>query len=151
MKHMEKTTMKTWNKQLFGIAVVLGISLAFAQSSQAADIVIIANNNVKPTEISQGDARDVFLGESNSVGGSTVAPVVLQKGPAHDALLAFVGKNEGAFDGTWRKQVFTGKGSMPHACESEDALIAYVSATPGAIGYVSAGKSPAGVKILKLK
>ena len=142
--------MKTWNKT-FGFAVALGISLAAAPMAQAADIVIVANNNVKAGDISQADARDVFLGESNSVGGSRVAPVVLQKGPAHDAFLTLVGKTEGAFEATWRKQVFTGKGSMPHASESEDALIAYVSATPGAIGYVSAGKSPAGVKVLRLK
>jgi len=149
MGKMEDIHWSICKKQLRGMVALLG--MAITQTVCAGDILIIANCNVKANEISQRDARDVFLGESTSVGASKVNPVVLQNGAAQDAFLQLVGKNEAAFEGTWRKLVFTGKGFMPHTCDSEDALIAYVRSTPGAIGYVSDGKSLAGVKVIKLK
>ena len=119
--------------------------------ARADDLIIIANNSVKAVAISQNEVRDGFLGDANSLAGSRVVPVVLQKGPVYDSFLQLVGKSESLFEATWHKQVFTGKGAMPHTCGSEDALIAFVVATPGAVGYVSAGKSPAGVKVQKIK
>jgi len=151
MRNMKGLLMRIWKRQLIATAAVLAVSLIAVQTARADDLLIIANHSVKAESISQDEARDIFLGDSNSLGGSHVAPVVLQKGASQTAFLQMVGKSESAFEATWRKQVFTGKGSMPHACESEDALIAYVGATPGAVGYVSAGKSPAGVKVLKVK
>lgn len=143
--------MRIWNQKVLVMAAMPGLFFATVRAARADDLVIIANNSVKAEVISQNELRDVFLGDANSLGGSHVLPVVLQKGPVHDAFLQLVGKSEPVFEATWRKQVFTGKGSMPHACVSEDALIAFVGATPGAVGYVSAGKSPAGVKVLKIK
>ena len=146
--------MRILSKQLLGIAAVLAVFVAGTPATptvSSEDLTIIANSNVKATAISQSEARDVFLGESTSVGGSRVTPVVLQKGPAQEAFLQLVGKTESGLQASWRMKVFTGKGVMPHACDSEDALVAYVSATPGAIGYISAGKTPAGVKVLSFK
>jgi hypothetical protein len=99
--------------------------------ARADDLIIIANNSVKAVAISQNEVRDGFLGDANSLAGSRVVPVVLQKGPVYDSFLQLVGKSESLFEATWRQQVFTGKAAMPHACGSEDALIAFVGATPG--------------------
>ena len=143
--------MTVLRRQMFGVAVALGMFAMCATGARAGDIEIIANHSVKVTEISESEARDVFLGESVSVGGSRVVPVVLQKGAAQEGFLRLMGRTESAVQATWRKQVFTGKGAMPRAFDSEEALLAYVSATPGAIGYVSPGKAGAGVKVLKIK
>jgi ABC-type phosphate transport system substrate-binding protein len=140
--------MRIPNKQILGTAAVLGMLVTAAS---ARDLEIVANNSVKVAAISEGDVRDVFLGESNSVGGSKVVPVVLAKGGAQEAFLQLLGKTESAFQATWRKQVFTGKGTLPRAFDNEEALVAYVSATPGAIGYVGTGKPVGGVKVLQLK
>ena len=48
----------------------------------------------------------------------------------------------------WRKAVFTGQGAMLKELSSESALLDYVAATPGAIGYVSRVSSPDSVKVL---
>jgi ABC-type phosphate transport system substrate-binding protein len=143
--------MRNMNKPLLGILAALGMCLGAAQMAAAEDLVIIANNSVKAADISQSEAREVFLGDSNSVGGSKVTPVLLHSGPAQDAFLKLVGKSGSGVEATWRKQVFTGKGSMPHGCASEEAMIVYVGSTPGAIGYVSSNKSLSGVKVLELK
>jgi hypothetical protein len=59
-----------------------------------------------------------------------------------------VGEDPEEFRSQWRKVVFTGEGAMPKAFDSESALIEYVAATPGAVGYVSRISSQNGVKLL---
>jgi hypothetical protein len=49
----------------------------------------------------------------------------------------YVGESPEEFRAQWRKLVFTGQGAMPKAFDSESALIEYVAATPGAVGYAS--------------
>jgi hypothetical protein len=143
--------MRTPSKRVLGMALILGTLIAAVPAATTEEIIIIANNSFKSPEISGSEARDVFLGDSTSLGGSHVVPTVLEKGAVQEAFLQFVGKTEFAFRATWRKQVFTGKGLMPHSCTDEEAMISYVSATPGAIGYVSGNKAVSGVKVLKLR
>jgi ABC-type phosphate transport system substrate-binding protein len=47
--------------------------------------------------------------------------------------------------------VFTGKGSMPKSLASDADIVAYVTKTKGAIGYVSAAASVGGAKKLTIK
>ena len=47
--------------------------------------------------------------------------------------------------------MFAGNASMPKAVASEAEIISYVAKSKGAIGYVSAGAAPKGVKILEMK
>jgi ABC-type phosphate transport system substrate-binding protein len=143
--------MRTPSRRVLGMAVVLGTLIAPVPAATADAIIFIANKSVKASEISRSEARDVFLGDSSSVGGSHVVPTVLQTDEVHEAFLQFVGRSKSAFQATWRKQVFTGKGMMPHTCTGEEAMISYVSATPGAIGYISASKAASGVRVLKLQ
>ena len=133
------------------MAAVLGTLIAAVPAARADVIIFIANKSVKASEISRSEARDVFLGDSSSVGGSHVVPTVLQTDEVHEAFLQIVGRSKSAFQVTWRKQVFTGKGMMPHSCTGEEEMISYVSATPGAIGYISGNKTVSGVKVLKLR
>ena len=75
--------------------------------------------------------------------------MVLKKGPVHEGFLkAYRSKPPGASDAGWRKMVFTRRGSLPKAFDSEEALLGYVAKTPGAIGYVSGTGGHPGVKTL---
>jgi hypothetical protein len=117
------------------------------------ELLVIVNSSVSARAISSGDLREVFLGERHALGdGSKVNPVLLKDGPTHDAFLsAYIGKSEAAFRAGWLRLVFTGKGTLPHTFDSETALLDYIAATPGAIGYVrSAGTRP-NVKVLAVK
>jgi hypothetical protein len=109
---------------------------------QEVTVIIIANKSVKSSEVTAGDLKDVFNGDKTSFSdGSHVAPVTLKEGAVHDAFLKkYVGKGDAAFRAAWRSLVFSGQGSMPKTFDTEAALIDYVAATPGAIGYV--GKDP---------
>lgn len=131
---------------LFG--VVLDGAMVMAQ-----EVVVIVNNGVKATGASSDDIRGVFTGDKSSLGdGSHVTPVTLKGGAAHDAFLkAYVGKGDAAYRTAWRSLVFTGQGSMPKTVDSEAAMVDYIAATPGAIGYVAKATEHEKVKTLAIK
>ncbi|MGA3132505.1 MAG: hypothetical protein ABSD59_17000 [Terracidiphilus sp.] len=137
-------------KLIYAILLVASASI-FAYRGQA-QVLVIANPSVKSAEASKGDLRDIFTGNSSSLKGSQVTPVLLKGGAAHDAFLsAYIGKPDGAFRAGWRSLVFSGQASMPKSVDSEAAMVDYVAHTPGAIGYVSSGAPHEGVKVLAVR
>jgi len=100
---------------------------------------LVANKGVQISVISPADLRAIFLGaKTRFVDGSHALPVVLRGGPVQEVFLKnYLGESPQEFRLRWQKAVFTGQGAMPKTCDSEAALIEYVAATPGAIGYVS--------------
>jgi hypothetical protein len=98
-----------------------------------------ANKNLHISEISAGTVRGIFIGaKTRFADGSHAVPVILKGGPVHEVFLKnYVGESPEEFRARWRKAVFTGQGAIPKTCDSESALIEYVAATPGALGYVS--------------
>jgi len=134
----------------FSIASIM--LLCFAWKSQAADVKVIANPSVSVSSISSDDLKEVFLEDTDSLGGSHVQPVLLKDGPTHEAFLkAFLGKNDSVLQTYYRSLVFSGKGEMPKVMASDADVVAYVAKTKGAIGYVSSGASTEGVKTLAVK
>jgi ABC-type phosphate transport system substrate-binding protein len=108
-------------------------------AANAQDIVLVANKGVLISKITDADVRAIFMGAKTRFSdGSHAVPVTLKGGPAHEVFLKnYLGESPADYRAQWRKAVFTGQGAMPRAFESESAVIEYVSATPGAVGYVS--------------
>jgi hypothetical protein len=106
---------------------------------RAQDVMMVANKSVQITGIRETDLRAIFTGEKTRFAdGSHAVPVTLKGGPAHEVFVrSHLGETPDEFRAQWRKAVFTGQGAMPKSFDSESALIEYVAATPGAIGYVS--------------
>jgi len=131
------------------LILLLG-SLGPWSAAKAQDVVLVANEGVKISEITDADLRAIFMGTRNRFAdGSHAVPVTLKGGAAHEVFLKkHVGEGPEEFRSQWRKVVFTGQGAMPKAFDSESALIEYVAATPGAIGYVSRVASEDRVKSL---
>ena len=121
--------------------------------ARAADLKVIANASVKPSELSAEEIRGVFLVTKTSLSdGSRVEPVLLKGGPVHQTFVTqYLGKTDFALETYYRSLVFTGKGLMPIALPSDAAVVAYVARTKGAVGYVSAAATISGVKILEIK
>jgi len=140
--------MKNLNCLLIAAAVLSAANIAFA-----ADIKIIANSSVGASSVSVDELKGVFLATKRSLSdGSHVEPVLEKDGPAHEAFLKeIVGKSDSAFETYYRSLVFTGKASMPKTTASDADMVAYVAKTKGAIGYVSASATAAGVKTLDVK
>ena len=132
---------------------LLALSLFFARVSAAAqDVIIVANRQVSISTISEAQLHDIFTGARTRFGdGTRVLPVLLKGGPAHEVFVhRHLGETTDEFRVRWRKAVFTGQGSMPKECPTEAALLEYVAATPGAIGYVSRVPDRDMVKVLKV-
>jgi ABC-type phosphate transport system substrate-binding protein len=140
-------------KRLIQFALFLGLMFNCV-AVKAQEVTIVANSSVKATSVSADELRDVFTGDKTSLkDGSHVTPVTLKAGPVHEAFLKkYVGKDDSAFRAGWRSLVFTGQGSMPKTFDTEAALVDYVAANPGAIGYISPGAATKeGVKTLPVK
>lgn len=119
-------------------------------SVRAQDVVVVANPNVQITTITSGELRDIFTGARTSFRDRTHAiPVTLKGGPAHEVFLHnHLGETPDSFRTFWRKALFSGEGAPPKEFGSEAALLQFVAATPGAIGYVSRVNDAFTVKIL---
>ena len=124
-----------------------------AQSAGTAPVLIIANPSIKGSNFSTSDLRDVFTGASSTLkGASSIGPVLLKQGPAHEEFLTrYIGKSDSAFRAYWRSLVFSGQGTMPRTLDSEAAVVEYVAHTPGAIGYISRATPHEGVKTLAVR
>ena len=118
-----------------------------------SDVVVVANPSVKTGEVSADEVKLVFLGQKTALSdGSPVEPVLAQAGPAHETFLkTYVGKTDPALRNHFKSLVFTGKGSMPKSLASDSDIVAYVTKTKGAIGYVSASAATGGAKKLTVK
>jgi ABC-type phosphate transport system substrate-binding protein len=129
---------------------ILLITLLIAAA--AAEDSIIVNPSLAISNLDEEELKDIYLGRKTSWDdGSRVVVVVLKDGPSHDHLLMLLNKSWSQFLTGWKRLVFTGKGTMPEMVESEDAMVAMVSKTPGAIGFIDKGRIKDGVKAVPLK
>jgi TonB family protein len=136
------------HQKLLSLVAALAM-LGFSHSS-CAEIKVIANRSVRADSITMAELKQVYLEQTRLLGGgSHVEPVLERSGSGHATFLRdFLDVNDDALQGYYRTLVFTGRGSMPRALNSDSEVVAYVIRTRGAIGYVDASADVQGVKIL---
>jgi ABC-type phosphate transport system substrate-binding protein len=134
---------------LFVAFVVLGAPPAAAQQS-GGGYVVIANEANGVSTLSADEVSRIFLKKTRRwTNGLDVVPVDLSEStPAREAFSTAVHhKPVKAVHAYWQQQIFSGRDVPPVEKTSDEQVIAFVLATPGAIGYVSAGASlSAGVR-----
>ncbi len=131
------------------VATVAGTS-----SLSAQEFKVIVNSANPTTELSTDAASKLFFKQSTKFASGTAAQPVDQAkaSPVRAAFSkAVLGRPSAAVETYWQQQIFSGKDVPPPAKASDDDVIAFVKANPGAIGYVSAGASTAGVKVVDVK
>ena len=137
-------------KLIYAFLLVASASIFVVQAK--AQVIVIANPSVKASDVSKNDLKDVFTGASTSLGGSSVVPILLKAGTAHEEFLqAYIGKNDTAFRAGWRSLVFSGQGTMPKSLDGDAAVVAFVAHNAGAIGYIGKATPHDGVKVLSVK
>jgi ABC-type phosphate transport system substrate-binding protein len=127
--------------------------LGLAAVARAEDPVFIANPDVTTTSISADEAKSILLGtKSKWDSGALLKLAVLTTGAVHDKVIKdYTQRTADQFDKYWKKQVFTGKGTMPATPKSDAEMIEFVAKTPGAFGYVDHASVTAQVKVLEIK
>jgi hypothetical protein len=134
------------------IVTLLFAAVAATSATAAHAQTIIVSTNVNAIEVSKSDLKNIFSGESSTLGGTHVTPVLLKSGPANDEFLSmYIGKSDLAFRTGWRSLVFSGQAMMPRSFDSEAAVVDYVAHNPGAIAYIGKGAPHEGVKIVTVK
>lgn len=133
----------------FAVALTLAIAPTFAQ---AQDVKVIVHTDNAVEAMTAAEVTKLFLKQVTKFPGGSAATPVDQKGAVRTAFAKVIlGRPAAAVDTYWQQQVFSGKDVPPTSKSSDDEVIAFVKANPGAIGYVSAGAAPAGVKVVAIK
>jgi ABC-type phosphate transport system substrate-binding protein len=128
---------------------VIFFSIVFALVTGAAhaNVLIIANKNVKDSVITKADLKEIFLGKKVQWTDNTkIRFVTLKESGSHKTFLrTYINKSSQQYSNYWRKMVFTGKGRIPKSFATNAAMIKYVSGTSGAIGYIDSRTKSANV------
>lgn len=134
---------------LASVLLCLALAVPDAWAAEQPFAVITApgvtENRLSPKSISLIYRRKQNYWEN----GTRIQPVNLP--PAHPLRRAFsqsiLGHPPEAMEDYWRERYFHGV-LPPHVLASEEAVVIFVSSTPGAVGYVSACVPEQGVNVI---
>lgn len=148
-----KDAMDISKKSSMRLLLTVGFLVFSGMAGVAGDIKIIANPSLRVDAISQEELRAVFLLQRRTLkDGSRVVPVLKKGGPTYDAFAAeYLGRDPEEMRIFYQGLIFTGKGAMPKEFGSDAEIVAYVSAMPGALAYVSGETVLEGVKVLTVR
>jgi ABC-type phosphate transport system substrate-binding protein len=138
------------------VALISGVALGILGRPPlvwAASFKLVAHPRVSTGSLSAAECSRIFLKRAAKwADGSAVVPVdlpVTARAREHFSQ-AVHKKSASAVDAYWQKQIFTGRDLPPLTKASEAEVIAFVKATPGALGYVSVDAAAEGVKVIGL-
>ncbi len=146
--------MNTLSRSFVAAVAACLLSLTSTAPLAAQDFKVIVNSANPISDIPAAALSKIFLKEAAAFpGGGSATPV--DQGKSSPVRAAFskriIGRPVSAVDTYWQQQIFSGKDVPPAAKASDDDVIAFVKSTPGAVGYVSAAASTAGVKVVDVK
>lgn len=116
-----------------------------------AQLYVIAHKEVALERLSPERLTQIFLRQQQHwPDGQPIQPIDLREGLSLRAAFynQITGRSLGQLRAFWARQSFTGLGLPPRQADSEEELLRWVQATPGAIGYVSRRPAVPGVKVL---
>jgi hypothetical protein len=122
-----------------------------APDQARAELRVIVNPSTPVDALTRDQLSRLFLRKvARWTSGTPVLPVDLdESAPARDAFTRAVHRRTvPMITSYWQRQIFSGRQLPPPAKPSEADVVAYVRATPGAIGYVSAAADVHGVRVL---
>ncbi|MBX7117883.1 MAG: hypothetical protein K1X31_02670 [Gemmatimonadaceae bacterium] len=140
-------------RTLGAAAFVLAVA-AVLRPAEAQAFKIVAHEGVAESELPKDVVAKLFLKQvAKFPSGAAAKPVDLAKtSPVRaEFSTAVLGRAVAAVETYWQQQIFAGKEVPPAAKASDEEVLAYVRSTPGAIGYVSAGASTSGVKVIAVR
>lgn len=129
-------------------------SAADSETRAGAAYQIIVNPANRVSSVDRAFLSNVYLKKVATWRNDwTVRPVQLSRRfPLRDQFTReILKKSPSQLRSYWNRQIFSGKAVPPLEFETQEDVIKYVLANKGAIGYVAAGTSPRGAKIVRLE
>jgi len=124
------------------LSLLVLVGLVAPVAAQQGGYTVIVNEANSVATLSAEEVSKIFFKKTHRwTNGQDVVPVDLpESAPAREAFSAAVhDKSVGAVRAFWQQQIFSGRAVPPVEKPSDEQVVAFVRATPGAIGYVSAG------------
>ena len=137
-------------RSLLALAAVLLVGSAPLRSAER-HLVVIANADSGVSQLTQDEARNLFLGRQKRLSSGLAALPVEQGVPPEIRsrfyhLLAH--KDLAEINAYWARLFFTGQAHPPKQAASAEEVIRAVAAAPGGIGLLEWGKPDRRVKIV---
>ncbi len=122
-------------------------ALALGATTVQAQTALIAHPGISESSVDKRAALDLFSLEKTKLGNTRVVMFTLAGGPA-DAFYGALGRSLADLKKGWLRKKLAGEGEPPAQIGSAAEMIAKVSSTPGAIGFVPAASVNGSVKVL---
>jgi hypothetical protein len=134
----------------------LWLAFSIASVSVASDdtFKVIVHRDTPVTEIKRDFLRRSYLRTTIEwEHGDPVRPVDLAAGsPLRDRFAVdVIKKTPAALRNYWIQRIFSGTAVPPPEVRSPAQMIAYVSANPGAVGYIPSSADPGPTKVISLR
>lgn len=136
--------------------LLCGFLVLFARPAQGSGTVaykVVVHPSNPVTELERARIAQLFLKKTTQWdSGVTVKPVDLNdSGSVRAAFCDQVLKRSlPAVQAFWQQRIFSGRDVPPPELPSEDDVLAFVRANPGAVGYVAAGTPTPGLKVITI-
>jgi len=130
-------------KFIVGLVLALFLGSMTIAYSQTRTIYLIAGSGVSLTA---NEVKDVYLGKKAFSGSTLLVPVGNAVGFV-EFIERVLGVSPAQFESIWSKRSFQDGLNPPKLLMSDTAVINFVKAKPGAIGYVS--RPPVGVTVIE--
>ncbi|MFO7445547.1 MAG: substrate-binding domain-containing protein [Ignavibacteriaceae bacterium] len=125
-------------------------AILFFTVSGYAQVAIIANKSVSDGSVSVSKLTDIYSlrAKAWSNGNAIILFTHKSDNASTGKFFSAIGKSSADMKKVWMKLQLTGEGQAPEALGSDDEVLNKVASTPGAIGFVDAGKVNDKVKVL---
>ncbi len=122
------------------LAVAIMLPPALPQPLNApSETYIVLGRDVEEQTLSKRELSDILLGDKHHwANGDRVKVALLEAAEEQESFLkAITGRSRGQFWAHWRNIVFSGRGIMPMALDSEKEVLAYVAGERGSLGQIA--------------
>lgn len=133
--------------------LLAALALAGAAPALAAEFNVVVNLESPVDTLTREQVSDLFLKRTTSFpGGFAAKPVDRPDGSKlFEAFCRSIhGKAGSVVHAFWTRVSASGRDSAPPVRQTDEEVLAYVRSTKGAIGYVSAGISTTGVRVVQV-
>ena len=134
--------------------IIILLIAIFAVTTLQAQYKVIVNRANSTTSLTKAEVSNYLLKKRTKwADGIAVTPIDLSsESSARKAFTKAIHKKTVAqVRAYWQQSVFSGKATPPREMANDAAVVAFVIANKGAIGYVSSSASLSGVKEIKVE
>ena len=136
------------------ILAIIFVLFCILQISSAQSYKVIVNSKNTITSINKKELSQIFYKKKKKWDdGQAIVPVDLSSSSSVRAEFSteIHGKSVAAIRNYWQQAAFTGAGIAPVEKQTDEKVIEYVQAHPGAIGYISNSTKATNIKTISVQ